>query len=113
MSDINDTLTAAFEGQFMQPAIDNAGYFLVETSIGTECVPADVIGHFRQGGIVARAFTEYVEGEVNEPDLGVEYHFGWIARLSARGYTDCTDWTWHDTYEEAAQHLIDTYGDED
>ena len=38
---------------------------------------------------------------------------GWGARLSAPGYLDCTDWTVHETEEEAHEYLTDMYGDDD
>lgn len=36
----------------------------------------------------------------------------YYCRLSASGYLDCTDWSGpHETIEEAAQALIDLYGE--
>ena len=38
---------------------------------------------------------------------------GYYCRLSASGYLDCTDWSGpYATIEEAAQALLDLYGDE-
>lgn len=35
----------------------------------------------------------------------------YLARMSAPGYTDCTDWEAHDTAQGAADSLIENYGD--
>lgn len=44
----------------------------------------------------------------------VETVTGWFARLSAPGYMDCTEWSGpFATEEEAREHLIEMYGDDD
>ena len=43
----------------------------------------------------------------------VEMQEGYGARLSMPGYLDCTDWTVHDTPEEAFEYLEKTYEDYD
>jgi hypothetical protein len=37
---------------------------------------------------------------------------GWLARLSAPGYMDCTEWSAFDSFEAAATYLLDAYGDQ-
>ena len=37
----------------------------------------------------------------------------WLARLSAPGYMDCTDWAAFGTRKEAEEYLIEYYGDDD
>ena len=96
---------------FMQPQIYRDSFFRVETSIGTEIVPSDVIG--RTVGTAAEAFSNYCEGTINDPDECVECEHGWLARLSAPGYMDCTDWTAHKTEQEAREYLDEMYGDDD
>lgn len=108
----------------MQPDIQQSDYFMVETNHGTEFIPDDVIGRlpfaidFAKGGsfnidgpefpALVRALSPYVEGtDISE----VSPRSGWIARLSAPGYMDCTDWCAFDTEQEAQQYLIDTYGE--
>ena len=53
--------------------------------------------------------TEYALAE-----SGLDLEEGAIyARLSAPGFLDCTDWSGpFQSVEEAAQHLIETYGEE-
>lgn len=44
----------------------------------------------------------------------IERHEGkYLARLTAPGYLDQTDTTMHDTYDEAAAYLVETYDDSD
>lgn len=94
---------------FMTPDIYFGGFFLVETSAGTECIPADVIG--RTCSTAAESFADYCEGSIDDPDALVEYREGWLARLSAPGYMDCTDWSHHETEADAVEYLVETYGD--
>ncbi len=64
--------------------------------------------------------TFYIPAEMAslcESDFGiadiyeVEMKEGYGARLSMPGYLDCTDWTVHDTSEEAFEYLEETYED--
>lgn len=96
---------------FMQPQIEFGQYFAVETNQGTFIVPADVIGSNKS--IAAGVFTDYVEGTIPDDDELIEIKEGWLARLSAPGYMDCTDWSVFDTEEEAVQGLKDLYEDDD
>lgn len=121
-----DQLAEVFADSFMAPVIEHAAYFEVETENGTEIVPGDIVSlpfnlNFAAGGRFyadacavetwkhfQRAFKPYVSGdEISE----VAPRIGYICRLSASGYMDCTDWSAFDTEEEAAQYLIDTYGE--
>lgn len=95
---------------FMQPQVYFGGYFAVETTHGTEIVPDDVIG--RTMGTAAEAFENYVDGEIEDPDEVIEHKTGWLARLSAPGYMDCTDWTVHKSESEARTYLSEAYGDD-
>ena len=40
----------------------------------------------------------------------VGFHSGYLARLSAPGYLDCTEWTAHETKQQAIEHLNEMYG---
>lgn len=109
----------------MQPVIEHGDYFEVETSNGTEYVPADVVGSLgfkvihAAGGFydaeyalwsqIVAALSPYVEGFSIER---VEPRRGWLARMSAPGYMDCTAWTAHETEEDARAYLIDNYGND-
>lgn len=96
---------------FMKPEIYFGGYFEIETTHGTECVPADVIG--RTCSTAAEAFANYVEGKIQDDDELIEYREGWLTRMSAPGYMDCTEWSVHPTEEEAREYLADMYGDDE
>jgi hypothetical protein len=109
-----DSLSTVFADAFMRSDIQETQWYDVETSIGTECVPIEACGIVTD----PRDLQDYCEGDINfDEDLTAaeqvpELKSGFIARLSAPGYMDCTDWSSHDTAEEAAQYLIDQYGDE-
>jgi len=109
---------------FMQPEILQCDYFACETDQGTEYVPADVPQlpfsvDFAAGGVfdedtpngpkLLAALYPYVQGTLVE----VSPKTGWLARLSAPGYMDCTDWTPYDTEEEAVEGLKEMYGDDE
>lgn len=119
-----DAFATAFGESFMQPVIEHGDYFEVETSHGTEFVPADVVHlPFRvihaAGGFydedspewpaIVQAFGPYVAGDMQSVSPG----HGWLARMSAPGYMDCTEWRAYKTEIEAMQALIDMYGNED
>lgn len=96
---------------FMQPYVEYCQYFEVETTCGTEIVPADIIG--RTVGTAAEAFENYVEGRILDTDECLECKTGWLARMSAPGYMDCTDWSVHKTEDEARAYLRETYEDDE
>lgn len=84
---------------FMEPDIVFGEWYEVETTHGTEWVPADLGG--------PDSLQDYCEGTIQEVKGPIE---GWGARLSASGYMDCTDWTVFSTEEEARAYLEETYG---
>lgn len=95
---------------FMQPQVYFGGYFAVETTHRTEIVPDVMIG--RTMGTAAEAFENYVEGKIADLDEVIEHKTGWLARMAAPGYIDCTDWTVHASEAEARAYLRKTYGDD-
>ena len=87
---------------FMQHQVTGKQTWLrVETTIGTEFLPADIVGFVRNSDCLSQPLTpdehwkyvtkiqEYTEGEPQE----WENIKGYGARLSAPGYLDATDWT--------------------
>jgi len=96
---------------FMQPQVYHDHYFEIETSIGTEIVPAGVIG--RTCATDVSAFLDYLEGTPNDEDELVPVKEGWVARMSAPGFMDCTDWSAHESEEAAIFYLKEMYGDDD
>jgi hypothetical protein len=107
-------LNEAFADQHMQPQIEETDYWEIDTDVGTEIVPADVVSIPAQvdftvtGDDELEPFASYCEGE---PDQATLRH-GWLARLSAPGYMDCTEWSAFSSFEAAADYLLDTYGDQ-
>lgn len=92
---------------FMQKQITvKQSWWRVETSIGTEIVPADLVSREHAD---SSALENYCEGQVRSWEL-IQ---GYGARLSAPGYTDCTEWSVFDSPEEANAYLEEMYGDED
>jgi hypothetical protein len=95
---------------FMQKQVFHGGYFEVDTDMGTEIVPSYLIGRTMDTHV--EAFLNYLEGKPLDDDASIEYQEGWLARLSAPGYMDCTEWSVHKTEQEALAYLDETYGDE-
>lgn len=95
---------------FMQPVVVYGEYFEVETTLGVEIVPADLVS----GDLVkAEDLTNWFSGRPLEPSSWLEKQSGYLARMSAPGYMDCTSWTAHKTEQEALDFLRETYMDDD
>ena len=94
---------------FMQQEIFQGQAYIVETVWGgTEVVPADVVG-------IVESVTElrdYVNEEIDE-DSELELKAGWLCRMSAPGYMDCTDWCLCETEQQCRDLLDDMYGDDE
>lgn len=91
---------------FMQRQIVLGDWYAVETTNGTEIIEADLVSKTP----VNNDFEDYCEGEVESFELK-KNKYG--ARLSAPGYMDRTDWTIHDTAEEAAKYLDENYPEDE
>ena len=96
---------------FMRQEIYKGSYFEIETTNGTEIVPSDVIG--RTMGTHVEAFANYLDGKPFDDDEVIECKEGWLARLSAPGYMDCTTWGAYASEEAARAALVEMYGDDD
>jgi len=106
--------------EFMRPEFWRDDVWVVETSIGTEYVPASVLNrpglHVHNTGITGADLAPYVEGTVqtdsNDNPIA-ELKIGtWCARLSAPGYLDATDLAIFDTEDQAREYIAETYGDD-
>jgi len=98
---------------FMQRQVIESDYFEIETTDGTYIVPADVISDKPIAQVDIELFAAFISGEVLTDEPFVDVQHGWIARLSAPGYLDCTDWSAFKTKDEAEKWLDEFYGDED
>lgn len=83
----------------------------------THVVPAALIPQERTGVELLTALEDYVEGAVDTEDDEItpiaELRQGvWLARMSAPGYLDATEWAAFDTREEAEDYLIEMYYNE-
>jgi len=92
---------------FMHPQVYEDDFFEIDTTDGTEIVPGDVIG--RTCATHVEALLNYLEGSPLDPDEEIPVKRGWLARMTAPGYMDCTPWTAHETQFDALVHLVDTY----
>lgn len=91
----------------MEQEIFEDWYWEVYTSEGIQIVPCDVCASRAE-------LPDYVEGEIlrnNNGTIKAFSRYGWIARMTMPGYLDCTEWTAHDSYEEAKDYLTECYGD--
>lgn len=98
-----------FTNSFMKPVIERGHYFQVNTSAGTEFVPADVVGYATE--LPVSELKQYLEGKPDDADEVCHVQSGVLARMKAPGYTDCTDWCAYQTHDEALAALEDMYGD--
>lgn len=96
---------------FMQQYVTHGDYFEVDTTAGTEIVPADVIG--RTCATDVSALLNYLEGTPLDDDELCPIKTGWLSRMTAPGYMDCTAWSAHATEKEAIDYLTEMYGDDE
>jgi hypothetical protein len=93
----------------MRREVYHGAYYSLETNCGTEIVPYDVAGR----ATCNSDLQDYCEGKVLSPSEEVHLEEGWLGRLSAPGYLDCTPWGAYETEREAIEDLQDMYGDEE
>lgn len=104
---------------FMQPEIWQESYYSLETNHGPEIIPVDVCGTLSPCGHIEDEdvcqdclrdhFGDYTEGD---KIYSAELTDGWLYRLSAPGYMDCTDTGSADTEAEAISELLAIYGND-
>ena len=88
---------------YMLPQVIKMDVFSVDTDLGTEIVPADLVGTNPSPADL----SQYVSGEsIEDFDLKKEAVCG---RLSAPGYMDRTAWTIYRNAVDAFSDLIDNY----
>lgn len=103
-------LIESFAFSFMKPQIEQTHYFRLVTNLGAEIIRAeDVVT--QPMPVVAEVLERYVEGMISNPREIVECREGWIARMSASGYCDCTDWCEYPSEGAAIRALIENYAE--
>ncbi len=119
-SDYGDPDADPFEDSFMKPEVYKGAAWMVETMNGTECIPDDLVSleefvgdedseAYSQWLAVAIAkLTDYCEGAIIEVENAPRS--GWLGRMSAPGYSDCTEWCLHETEQSAIDDLRSTFG---
>lgn len=110
----------------MVPVIEEGDYLVVETDKGdTFIVPEDLVSipdglsldsfldpeNNQSHSATLRACGQFMPEGVSGYPESAEYKQGFLARMSAPGYMDCTDWEAHDTWNDAARSLIENYAD--
>jgi len=109
----------------MVPDVFQQTCLTVDTDMGSEVIPFDVLcsSYFKAtdlGILISEATTsdlqranlhdhirDYIEGEPYMDTVRIEE--GWLAYLTMPGYLDRTDYTLHETEEEAHAYLAETY----
>lgn len=87
----------------MQPEIFKGSYYEVDTSEGIEILPLDAVGEIRD---LASMQELLICREIySEEEEALEIKQGWLARLTMPGYLDSTEWTAHETEQEALEYL--------
>lgn len=100
---------------FMKPEIWQEQHYLVETSCGTEIIPVSVCGIIDESDEewtekeLEAHFGDYCYGEIYSAELSS----GWLYRLSAPGYLDCTDTGSAESEAEAIREIFDTWGNDE
>jgi hypothetical protein len=104
---------ARLNRQFMVPDIYQTDVWQIETSDGTELVPVNgpTCVDSDDPDDIRAALSLYVNGKIQKDEKPALFLNVWLARLSAPGYMDCTDWTMHETRAEAESYLVETFGD--
>lgn len=106
-----ERLEQAFRSSFMKPVIEKTDYWEVETTQGTCIIPTDVHG-WTAVTLDPNELADYCLGDIEDSEP-LSRKEGWLARMSAPGYMDCTDWAAFETEDEAVEYLLNGWGDDD
>ena len=100
---------------FMEPRLIKTAYWEVETNEGSVALPIDVVDCDDWKGDsdipverLEEIFGDYVSGQI---EYAERYTIGYLWRLSANGYQDCTDWSAFDSPKQAYDDCMEMYGD--
>lgn len=92
LQELRNQLRTKYENNFLRPNILN-------------CDVVEIQDKFMESNYYPKdQFAAAIHKTV--PCETYEYSDRWLARLSADGHMDCTEWTMFDTEEEALQFLL-------
>jgi hypothetical protein len=95
---------------FMIPEIIATFWYEVQANHGeTHVVPCDASGICLENHELA----DYVEGTIDDPDALTTSKMGYLARLAAPGFMDCTSWAGYKTEREAIEGLLESEGSQE
>lgn len=86
----------------MRPQTWYGSYTEIDTTERTYFIPSDFI----PTGLAKRYYRHYVQGEIQT----IETKTGWLGRMSAPGYLDCTEWEPGESEAELLETLNELYG---
>lgn len=103
---------------FMKPETYQDTAYVVDTQQGISIVPADLVGDLglKLGDYIEKDDPRFDKAKKALEDLvdgtefnSIEMKRGWLARMSAPGYLDATEWGLYDTEKEAKDDLKQMY----
>lgn len=94
---------------FMKKQIIRDRAYQVETTHGTEIVPFHIVGVSEY--FLSDHLQPYCEGKVRLGQKIERLPLGYVYRLSAPGYLDCTPWGYASTEPMATISLRELYGE--
>jgi hypothetical protein len=115
---LRDEVTSAYKESFMKPEMFQGHYVEIDGDNGIAIIPLENISISLETGDdadygelseddmeeVAQAYQNHFEG--NAEPCFVRVDFGYIYRLSASGYMDCTDYSVAESEEKALKELL-------
>lgn len=105
---------ARLEKQFMVPEIYRGHVWEISANHGeTHWVPGDIIGYLPDPVDARSVLAAYVDGTIDADSEPIYRRGVWLARLTAPGYMDCTDWSVCSSRRDAEEYLVEMYDDYD
>lgn len=115
---LRNEVNSAFKDSFMKPEVFQSEYVEIDGEHGTIFIPISDISVSLDAGeeseyedlsqddmeSVAQAYQNHFAG--NAEPYSVAVRSGFMYRLSALGYMDCTEYSASDSEEEALQELL-------
>ncbi len=102
---------------FMQPQIIESTFWEFDTDHGTETIPVDVCDWSgspcdESDELLAEFVNQFADYLSGKRIYSAERVDGYLWRLSAPGYMDCTEWTRGESVADCVAECMAMYGDE-